>query len=68
MERRKDTKEMHPGRSVSFNIFPLCIVTARKVRLQPLLLLGQIIIEANLQTPGFSEAPSVLGGRDTNGI
>lgn len=30
--------------------------------------LGQIIIEAKLQAPGFSEAWSGLGGRDTNGI
>lgn len=68
MERRKHTKEMHPGRTVSSNVVPLRIVTARKVCVQPLLFLGQIMVEAKLQTPGFSEAPSALGGRDTNGI
>lgn len=68
MERRKRTKEAHPRRTVSFNVFPLLIVSARKVPLQPLLFLGQIIVKAKLQTAGFSEAPSVLGGRDTNGI
>lgn len=51
-----------------FHRFPLRIVSAREVCLQALLFLGQIIVEAKLQTPGFSEAPSVLGGRDTNGI
>jgi len=68
MERRKGAKETHPGRTVSFSVFAPLSVTARTVCPQPLLWLGQIIVEAKLQTPGFSEAPSVLGGRDTNGI
>lgn len=67
MERRKHTKEMHPGRTL-VRRSPLRIVSVRKVCLQPLLFLGQMIVEAKLQTPGFSETPSVLSGRDTNGI
>lgn len=51
-----------------FYIFPLRIVSVGRVCLQPLHFLGQIIIEAKLQAPGFREAWSVLGGRDTNGI
>lgn len=72
MPRLKDGEEKtHQGdasREESFCVFALHIVNAGRVCLQPLHFLGQIIIKAKLQAPGFSEARSVLGGRDTNGI
>lgn len=72
MPHLKDGEEKTPQRDASleksFYVFSLRIVNARRVRLQPLHFLGQIITEAKLQAPGFSEAWSVLCGRDTNGI
>lgn len=55
-------------REKSFYVFLLRIVNAGRVCLQPLHFLGHTISEAKLQAPGFSEAWSALGGRDTNGI
>lgn len=72
LPRLKDGEEKShredASREKSFCVFPLRIVNAGRVCLQPLHFLAQIIIEAKLRAPGFSEARTALGGRDTNGI